>query len=230
MNHFDYDNSPEGDWEDREDLIWNEGDWRQFLQRHDREVARFLSFYEKLRGQGEYLDEIAVRMGWDNDDWSHGDDLFSEEPVDMESRFDDVDEDTDPYTLHRHPVFVVTRALFAALRHNAQRYVKAEGNSITADFAWRFGEHLRLSESNAMMGIQALDMGDYALTVVHVKLALASLNDAMRMVQRIPAESVNLRVAYIRDSLDRMFDLREVWLRVMNDCRDEVRRRSRGGD
>ena len=75
-----------------------------------------------------------------------------------------------------------------------------------------------------MQAVHALDFGDYAMAVSLFKRALGALNGSLALLN---AESAMGHAAvrdYREDALHRLFDLREVWLRVIEECRRELRR------
>ena len=72
--------------------------------------------------------------------------------------------------------------------------------------------------------IAPADFGDYAMAVSLFKRALGALNGSLALLN---AESSMAHAAvrdYREDALPRLFDLREVWLRVIEECRRELRR------
>ncbi len=235
MSNFDYEGSPEGDWEERGELVWNEFDWQQYLKRAKEEIGRFIAFYTQLTDRPDRLDLIAHKMGWDHDDWSIKDSEWDEldrgrlhanvedAPADAEGD----DTDTDPYTLHRHPVFIVTRGLYYYLKRSWELAMIRNPSVFSSDISWRYGNSLHEGEMNSVLALQALDMGDFALAVCHLKSALGAINQSFRILQKLPGgSSVKLRTM-CRQSRIRLFDQREVCLRIMRDCRDEIRRRYR---
>ena len=117
MSQYEFDNNQEGDWDENEDIAWNEADWQRFLRNSDKEVSRFISAYNKVKHESDRLDAAAVIMGWHRDDWSSIDDLDFEEDEDILRNAKPLDIDDvrkmDPYTLHRHPVFITATALFS---------------------------------------------------------------------------------------------------------------------
>jgi hypothetical protein len=228
MSNFEFESNPDGDWDDRGELAWNEHDWQQFLKRNQQEIARFLSHYRNLSKVPNHLDEIAHQMGWDIEEWS----ALDSNPLDGEghSVCDNLDriredEDIDPYTIHRHPVFIVTHGLFALLQQSWNRALKHRPDAFTASLAWDYAGSLHRGESNAVLSIQALDMGDLALAVCHLKFALSALNDSLRLIQHLPHGTHKFLQSLKNESQVWLFDLREVWLRVMRDCREEIQRR-----
>jgi hypothetical protein len=71
------------------------------------------------------------------------------------------------------------------------------------------------------MAVHALDFGDYTMAVCLFKRALSALNDCFALVGSQQAE----KAGAVRESLGemraKMFDLREIWLRVISDCRED---------
>ncbi len=227
MTNFNFEGQPEGEWEDRGNLSWSELDWQQFLQRQEKEVARFLKFYDECPLEAaERLDWVARQMGWDSEDWSVGDLLDEEEetegwnPGEEESR---ERPDSDPYTLHRHPVYVVCSGLFLQIRYLWRTALTNRPGPVDSLLCWDFAECLNEAEKHSLMAMQCMDMGDFLLCVVHLKRSLRGLNLAMSLLPELVASSSAgeyFRLAMVA----RLFDLREVCLRVMQDCREEDRR------
>lgn len=220
MSYFNFEGFSDGEWDEKGDLSWNEHDWQQFLKRHEAEVARFLETYRSLEHDIDHLDQAAHQMGWDQDEWS-GIDGEAEE-----SERGDEGDDLDPYTLHRHPVFVVTRALARDLGTLFARWLRAYGEGLPPQRIWALGSHLRGLEVNAVLGVQALDMGDYGLSVNQMKLALIEINAILKMLVELSASHPKQTRLLANAARTRLFDIREVCLRVMLDCRDEMRRPS----
>ena len=84
---------------------------------------------------------------------------------------------------------------------------------------WAFTNALRESELQAVMAIQAIDLGDSPLGICHFKKALASLNKSLQLTSEISEVDPEFSLCYKNDFLTRFFDTREIWLRVMQDCR-----------
>lgn len=228
MSNYNPEGFPEGDWDDREDLSWNEADWQQFLRRQQKEVARFSNLYLKHCYDANHLDTIAQRMGWDAAGWSVSD-PDSDDEADMLHEEED-GTDTDPYTIHRHPVFVVSSGLLAQLRFIAETLLaRGRLRSVSAKALWSFGQSLSEAERNILLALQSLDMGDFMLSVVHLKLTLRAINEAMRSSEEL-VEHADHANEFRLESRIRLFDLREVSLRIMNDCREEDRRGFRDHD
>jgi len=134
------------------------------------------------------------------------------------------------YTIHQHPVFIVTRGLHQHLNHVWEHFL-AGGNdmSVNAGLAWQFAGSLNAGELNALMAIHALDFGDFTLAICHLKNALSALNHSMSMLQHLPSGGGSANAQFFREAQAAMFDLRETWLRVMNDCRIENSQRGPDG-
>lgn len=227
-----YEGHPEGDWEDRGDLSWNEHDWQQFLLRQSQEISRFITYYDQHFMEADRLDRAASRMGWELDDWAG-----AEPPLDDDEEDDTVDwQDAplddlhgDPYTLHRHPVFVVSSGIYAQLRYTWEVLLHGKGAQLDARLTWKFAQSLSAGELHIVLALQSLDMGDYYLAVVHLKWFLRALNDTLTLLP-MAGKYAQDEADFLWQMRQRCFDLREVALRLMADCREEERRGFRDSD
>jgi hypothetical protein len=239
MSNFDFESFSEGDWEDRGELAWNEFDWQQYLKQNEKEIARFLALYNQHKHLPEHLDHVAHLMGWDDQEWAPADDDAPAKPAvppaapaadAAPASPDEIDEDAvDTYTIHKHPVFIATRGLYQHLYLVWEHFMAhGAGSFASPSLAWKFATSLHIGELNAVMAIHALDLGDFALTICHLKNALSAVNHSLSLVQLLPLTNTAHHVQFFREVQTSLFDLREIWLRVMNDCREENRRRTLG--
>lgn len=231
MTNFNFEGQPDGDWEDRGNLSWSELDWQQFLHRREKEVARFLRFYDECPTLPvERLDWVARQMGWDSEDWSISD--FADDDDDLDDEAEDwqisaeatsENSDQDPYTLHRHPVYVVCSGLFLQMRYTWRQALSQNTKAVDSLLSWDFAESLNEAEKHSLMAMQSMDMGDFLLCVVHMKRSLRGINLALSLLPKLIL--VTNGTDLLQKSLYiRLFDLREVCLRVIHDCREEDRR------
>jgi hypothetical protein len=211
----------DGDWEQYGDgFDWGEYQWRNYLNDSERDAARFLSFYNSVKEKPNHLDEAAKLMGWDVDDLALTDEL-----PEGDDDGDDADDSIEPYTLHRHPVFVVSHALCRYLQQSWEQLIRSEVLPMPPLLHWQYAKSLHHGEMNAIMAVQALDLGDYGLVVCHLKNALNAVNQTLGLLdQMLPGEFEPIH-SFKKEMRIRLFDLRELWLRVMGDCRSEVQRR-----
>lgn len=231
MSGFDFDNSSDGDWDHSEELSWNEFDWQRYLKQNEQDIATFLGHYHRLKHKPGHLDEIAQLMKWEVEDWSSADGFEeSEDSLTDEEDDESVDpRDFDPYTVHRHPVYIVTHGLYQHLFQCWEHFLRQPKINVDAAAGSRFAYSLHVGEFNAVMGINALDMGDFNLAVCHLKNGLAAINHTMALLNALTAENGRLLHAFQSECLQVLFDLRDLWLRVMNDCREEERRHNDNG-
>jgi hypothetical protein len=224
-------NPSDNEWEDRGELIWNEFDWERYLREQDEVVLRYLAFYEQLRDHSERLDEAARLMGWGVEEWTSdgvgdGDDEADEadgddtEPVEV-----DLDDEDEPYTLHKNPIHVATRALFFSLKRTWEQTAD-DPDKVPQKLALAHHAALLRTEDQAMQAVSALDFGDYAMAISLFKRALRELNFTLATLAAEACEHSRALTCYREDALPRLFDLREVWLRVMGECRQELARPS----
>lgn len=230
MGNTNSDNPSDNEWEDRGELVWNEFDWERYLREQDKVVLRYLDLYERLRGRPERLDEAARQMGWGLEEWSSDSAVEQNasgpgEDAPSESIEVDLDDEDEPYTLHKNPIYVATRALFFSLKRDWEQTADHPAK-VPQTLALSYHAALLRTEDQAMQAISALDFGDYAMAISLFKRALRDLNLTLGVLSpQVCAHSLPLG-AYRENALPRLFDLREVWLRVMGECRDELARPS----
>jgi len=218
----------EGDWDDlSSEPNWSESQWRNYLKNSDRDTARFLSIYNSLKDQPNHLDEAASLMGWDTEDISMTDDFSIVETEEVERP--DENEAT-PYTLHRHPVFVVSRALYRYLHQSWEHFIVHSQSRVSPQLCWRYGKSLHQGETNVLLSIQAIDLGDFGLAICHLKNSLSAINETLGLLNKLTHPNRDYLEAFRQEIRIRIFDLRELWIRVMGDCRYECQRRSGGSE
>jgi len=211
MSDYDSDNLSENEWEESGDLAWNEFDWEVYLREQDGAIQRYLGFYESLKAGPDRIDEVADRMGWDRADGEEPDDREIPEKV----LFSD-----EIYTLQKNPVYIATKALFLSLRSSWELTASQPGR-VPQALSITFLSSLHRCEEQAVMAIHALDFGDYAMAICLFKRALAAINECFACLGSEAADGTEA-VRECRDDLRlRLFDLREIWLRVISDCRED---------
>ncbi len=225
MSSHDFESFSDGEWDNSEELAWNEFDWQQYLKSNEQEIASFLSHYHQLKTQSDHLDEIARLMGWESEDWSALDPEETEEAaIFNEEGREALDDDFDPYTVHKHPVYIVTHGLYQHLFKCWELFTAHNIRVINPIHVVQFASSLHAGELNAIMAINALDMGDYNLAICHLKNALSAVNHSFSLLQQLNAPTLKDIAPFTHEVTIALFDLREVWLRIMSDCREEGRR------
>jgi hypothetical protein len=221
MSNFDSDGGPEFEWEDRGDLAWNEFDWERYLREQDEAIERYLRFYDACRECADRLDQVAEKMNWSQDDWT---DDGEDDDVETETaENEEFEESEDVYTLHKNPIFIATKAIYLGLNRSWQE-LAAQSAKAPQGMAVALQASLHAGEDHAVQAIHALDFGDYAMAVSLFKRALSALNGTFALLHG-DAVAASPAVESWRDqALPRLFDLREIWLRVMSECRDELER------
>lgn len=217
MTNSDSDGLFDNDWEDRGELAWTELDWQRYLDTQEAAVREYIKFYDQLPEAVDRVDEAARRMGWELADTQEAAELTETEQTD-----DDVDEvfagDWDPYTLHRNPVYISTRALYVSLIAHWER-VAAQPDRVPAALGITLQALLYRGNEQAVQAVQALEMGDYTLAICLFKRALRELNLTLARLSQPDVAETPLAIRYREYAMPRLFDLREIWLRVMNECR-----------
>ena len=169
-------------------------------------------------------------MGWDAEDMSMTDEFNSIE-VDLDDNQLGPAENLEgaPYTLHKHPVFVVTRSLYRYLHQSWEHFMTHSQSEVAPQLCWKYANSLHQAEMNVLLSIQALDLGDFGLAICHLKNSLSALNQTLALLDQLCHPNREFIEAFRHEIRIRLFDLRELWLRVMQDCRIEGQRRP-GGD
>lgn len=218
-NTGDTSGSPDGNAGDaRGELRWNEREWLRFLRRNHGDQLRYLRFHHHFRDNPERLDHCARRMGWDTGEWVPADENADIVPEASE----EPPPPTAPYCIHNHPVFIVTRALCGHLVRAWHFYCEKPGNDVGPTLAIAFGDAVRDTEHHMVMAVNGMDTRDWSLGLAQMKLAHVSLNNAFAALDRLPAGASPLREPFLAEARLCLHDLRELALRVMNDCRFEL--------
>ena len=228
MSNFESDGPSDNDWDDRGELAWNEFDWEKYLREQDDVIHRYLAFYEQLKQHADRIDEVAHLMGWDEESWSSDPDATTTREGNLSDAEttapgDIGDCSTEPYTLHKNPIFIATKAIYLSLKRAWER-IAPDAAKVPQPLALALHASIYRGEEQAMLAIQALDFGDYAMAISLFKRALRELNQSFALLGT-PAVDQFRAVSHFRDDAQpRLFDLREIWLRVMSECREELER------
>jgi hypothetical protein len=224
MSNFDSDGGSENDWDERGGLAWNEFDWERYLREQDESIHRYLRFYESAKGKIDRIDEVADLMGWGDGDWTEDDnveDAVSPKTEDEAPDFSEADDEV--YTLHKNPIFIATRAISISLKARWESIASLAGK-VPQPLALGLLASYHRQEEEAVHAIHALDFGDYAMAVSLFKRALSSLNRSLALLNDEGANRYRAVVNYRQEALPSLFDLREIWLRVIAECREELER------
>lgn len=218
MTNHDADGMFDFEGEESRELSWTEPEWEKYLSEHETAIGDYLRHYDQLALVPDRVDEVARRMEWEMsaNDAAEGDEEDDEEEED-DSPFTG---EFEPYTLHRNPVHIASRALYVSLTANWER-LAAQPAHVSAAQGITVLASLHRGREQALQAVQALDLGDYALAICFFKRALRELNGTLAGLA--PVEGENALVTRYREyAFPRLFDLREIWLRVMAECREEV--------
>jgi hypothetical protein len=226
MSDFESESFPENEWDECGDLVWNEFDWERYLREQDDVLYRYLGCYEQLKGHAERLDEVAHLMGWDAG--QRGADPADGCGLPRDDRGEALasggSAPIEPYTLHKNPVFIATKAIYLSLKRGWER-LAVDATEVPQPLALTVQTSLHRGEEHAVLGVQALDLGDYAMAISLFKRSLQEINRTLALVAGPAAAAPRAFSTWREDAVPRLFDLREIWLRVMNECREELGRR-----
>ena len=221
MSNYDSDGSPDSDWEDRGDLAWNEFDWERYLRAQDEAVNRYLAYYEAFLGNPTRIDEVARHMEWDNGEEPADEAAAAEEAA--EAMAEDFGTECDVYTLHKNPIYISTRALYLRLRRKWE-LIATDPSLVPQPLAVSYLSSLQQGEDQAVQAVHALEFGDFAMAVSLFKRSLSTLNRSLALLNDAEVGKQRAVADYRSDALITLFDLREIWLRVISECRAELER------
>lgn len=223
MSNFNSDGPSGNEWEERGDLAWNEFDWERYLREQDESIGRYQKFYEASIDTPDRIDAVAAQMGWSLEDWTEEGGEIPDSDDDEEDDEDEFPDKGDVYTLHKNPIFIATKAITHSLQHTWSQ-AAGDAHQLPAPVSLSLLTALHRGEDQAIQAIHALDFGDYAMAISLFKRALNVLNSTFALLNSDEAGRQPTVVAFRVYALPRLFDLREIWLRVINECREELER------
>lgn len=220
MSNFYPENYHDGDSEDQEDVVWNELNWYQYLGRNKREIRKLVDCYKKVRNnRSSYLEELTKMMGWTSFAFFDFEEQAGEEIyVDVSHSSSQNEEEyevveVEPYTIHKNPLNIFSLGLYLFIQEQCEELLIAQ-KDISAINMWRLSTSMSEGQSNIIMATYAIDLGDYMLAICHLKLALKAINESLNIVSQLPINSQGREISLA------LFSLREVFIKISNDCRE----------
>jgi len=223
MRNFESDGSSENEWNDRGELAWNEFDWERYLRQQEETINRYLACYESCLSHPQRIDEVARQMGWDDGQWDSQDLGPDDDDDSQEILAEEFGPDSDVYTLHQNPIFIATRAIYLRARRQWE-LLSSDSTEVPQKLALSYLTLLHHGEDQAVQAIHALEFGDYAMAVSLFKRALSALNRTLGLLNDDKHVDLSNVAEYRQSVTMSIFDLREIWLRVIAECRSELQR------
>ncbi len=217
MGQYESDSNSNNEWEDSWEADWSEFNWERYLQEEENEVAKYQTLYSKLIRSSNRLDEVALYMGWQAGRDSDDEGSQSRAVTPGQER---------PYTLHRHPIFVSSKALHGWLIEKWGQHVSLCAGQCPARQALEFQSALADSDYHGLLAVTALEVDDYALAIAYFKRGMVSINKAFSLLNDFESQEIEPLNLYMKQARIRLFDIREIWLRVSSDCRATISRGS----
>lgn len=214
MGNFENEGDLNEEWDDSLNSELNEFSWERYLQREDGEIEKYKTLYNKLIRSANRLDEVALYMGWQPG--AEDNEAEIEEPSAPQ-----------PYTLHKHPLFVSSKALHGWLSEQWNKHVALCSDQIGANAALSFQSSISESDYYGLLAVTALDLDDFALAIAYFKRGMVAINKALALLASLDESNIDALRLYVKQARIRLFDIREIWLRVSSDCRATI---SRGSD
>jgi len=219
MGKFNHDSYSEHEWDDGWEAVWSEADWEGYLLREEAEIRKYQKLYQKLIKSQNRLDEVAIYMGWDDEEADESGPRAEDESEDPEAA-------PPPYTLHQHPLFVASKALHGWLREKLHQRVAMASEVVPPEMALEIHGLVCKSDEYGLLTVTALDHADYGLATAYIKRGLAMVNLILGKLEGLEQLRLEPLPRFVQQARIRLFDIREIWLRVLNDCREAVYRQS----
>lgn len=184
-----------------EENDWSEYDWQRFLKRTEKKVQEFVSLYNKagshaMKGSGR-------RIAWEAQEDTLG------AIVSWAESFHGVAEG-----FQEHPILIITRGLLDDIRYRWRAFVKANGEHLPSAFILDLEDAMRPGAEHAALAVVGLEMADPAMALCYAKYVQQTLNFILGVVNRLPD------CLFQQEILQRLFDLRELWVRFIEECRN----------
>ncbi len=222
MSNTNSDGPSSNEWEDRGEVAWNEFDWERYLREQDASIVRYRKLYDASSEIPDRIDKVAEQMGWSVEDWTEEGGEIPDSDDDEEDD-EDLDFDGDDiYTLHKNPIFISTKAIMGGLQ---QKWLQtATRSNVPASLSLTLMNSLHHGEDQSAQAIHALDFGDYSMAISLFKRALNLLNGTFALLNSAEVAQQPAVLAFREEAQPGLFDLREIWLRVIDECREEIDR------
>lgn len=211
-----------GDFEDQEDVVWNELDWQQYLTRNRRDIRKLVEFYKTVRyNRMTYLEELCKFMNWGDfdifglQDTEEDENLFGDNSFEESSETTENELEADPYTIHKHPLHCLSMAVYQFIQDQCEELLVTGQDVISAIDVWRLATSLLSGQSNVLMAIYSIDVGDNILAICHLKHVLNAINESFRVLNQMPSTLLPVKEITLA-----LFTFREVLLKVLTDCRE----------
>ena len=187
MADFEYESNSDSEWDDSWETVWNEHDWEVYLANEKDQVRRYQKLYNKLARNQNRLDEVALFMGWDT----------NADPQEQETADNAIEAISDqPYTLHKHPLYIASKALHDWLTERWAQHVSFCSEQISPVSALRIQKTISSSEQYGLLAVTALDLGDYALAIAYFKRGLSQINGLLSHLNELETKNIAPLNAY----------------------------------
>ncbi|OHE71617.1 MAG: hypothetical protein A2007_03350 [Verrucomicrobia bacterium GWC2_42_7] len=226
MDNFEF-NSDWSSGNKKHDAVWNEQQALSYLKKTKLEVQRFVNLYKKAKNLPQRLDTVASFMGWCQNEWTddssknlnESPEFILEEIIDfsedmLEDRLELLSQETEPYLFYRYPECIAIKALFCYLKDQLMAIPASKKSKDLFDALLNI-------QSSIDLAFADFDLGEGILAICHAKQIFAEINKLLSIAQE---EFLDHRIIPLSDQkelIDTLFDLREITLRFLSECREE---------
>ena len=215
----------------RRQILRTEREWRELLDRSERETARFLKFYEasfqipeeERDFDGDRLDHSALSMGWHlSAESSDGAEDVPAEESSAESA--PAQEFPAVYSLHNLPESIAVSAIYRFACARWQRLWKTPyAGKLSARSGSALSESLAFAQRDMLLAIDAEDAMEFGLAICLMKNVHSALNRHFAEMECLPtAVNDDDYTNLVRELRCALMDLRDICLRILRDARNEI--------
>ena len=192
------------EWKEEEESCWDEFDWQRQLRRDDLKVREFLRLYLAFQGTNR-LGTVLGRLGW---------------------KAIEADSCREPFTLHSHPLLLGSTALAHHIFSLYEGFLMEKREELSlADFSLfsTFARDLHFAQWYSVFALEAFNVQDLQLAAAHFKRSFSRAHRLLGALEDLAQVAPSLD--FVLKGRPALFDLREIWLMAMRECRHAAHRK-----
>ncbi len=189
--------------EDYEENAWSELDWQRFLKRNEQKVREFVALYNHASTPA--FKEVHRWIAWD---------AAQEANPEVSLPWAQVFQ-VSAESFQDHPLLIITQGLLGDVRQRWRAFAALNEEQLPITFVFEFEDALRAAAEKAMLAIVGLELAEDPMAICYAKHTLQAFNNALGVLYCLP------ECLFRKEALQRVFDLRELWIRFIEECRAE---------
>jgi len=202
MDEFDSDfNSDFSD--DFQSTDWTVKDCVSYIQKSEKEIAKFKETYIEQKKSGKSLEEIATMSGWAMSPFEN----TSLDGIEIEFSIE-------PWTLINHPIYIVSRGLTEAIDFYLEELINL--SKCNASNVWKCSRILKEVSRDILLAVNSIDLGEDAFANCHCKKTISKLNSVLSLIDSISADQSENSSQTKMNIYNSIFDLRSLCIDILS--------------